>query len=70
LDKEIYLDMPPFLDVNENQRLTPGKTIYDLCKSNREFKKNLIKVLRNIGLIGDKSIHCLWTKWESKSKVL
>ena len=65
LDEEIYMDVPPGLDVEPNKRLILRKTIYGLVQSARSFYKKLIEVLKLIGFVGSKSYPCLWMKWDS-----
>jgi hypothetical protein len=44
LDKEIFMDIPPGLEVNNNQKLFLRKIIYGLAQNTREFNKKLIEV--------------------------
>jgi hypothetical protein len=64
LDEEIYMEVPPGLDVNKIQNSILHKTIHGLVQSAREFHKTLTEVLNDSDFIGSKSDPSLWTKWD------
>jgi hypothetical protein len=55
LDEEIYMNVPPGLDINNNKKLILRKRIYGIVQSAREFHKKLIEDLNVIGFIGSRS---------------
>jgi hypothetical protein len=66
LDKEIYMEVPKGLAIDENKILILRKTIYGLIQITRKFYEKRINILRVIGFHGSKSDPCLWTMWDKK----
>ena len=70
LKEEIYMDVPPGLNVDPTKCLKLKRTIYGLVQSAREFYKKFTDVLKIIGFSGSKSDPCLWTKWTDNHVIL
>ena len=60
LKEEVFMDIPPGMDADEDECLTLKKTICGLVQSSRQFYVKLVEALKSLGFIGWQVDLSLW----------